>query len=64
MTGVVTEFDADRGLGVVTASDGATYLFHCVAIADGSRTIDVGKAVTFEALAKFGRHEATAIRPQ
>ena len=37
--------------------------FHCVSIADGSRTIAVGTKVTFEPLLKLGRREAGTIRP-
>jgi cold shock CspA family protein len=61
--GTVAEFDEARGLGRVEA-EGATYPFHCTAIADGSRTIEVGAAVTFEVVAgRMGRWEATAITP-
>ena len=63
-TGRVTDFDEQVGLGHVTADDGSEHLFHCVEIADGSRTIPVGAAVTFELLRKFGRDEARAIRPR
>ncbi|MEX0847502.1 MAG: hypothetical protein WD023_06960 [Ilumatobacteraceae bacterium] len=63
LTGQVSAFDAQVGLGEVRGVDGVTYLFHCIAIADGTRTIDVGTAVAFERLAKMGRYEATAIRP-
>jgi CspA family cold shock protein len=56
--GTVTAFDEARGLGEVTRDDGATYPFHCVEIADGTRTIDVGTAVVFEVVAKLGRYEA------
>lgn len=62
LSGSVTEFSVDRGLGTVTASDGRTYLFHVIEIADGSRTIDVGQSVTFTPLAKFGALEAGSIR--
>jgi cold shock CspA family protein len=61
--GTVAEFDEARGLGSVEA-EGATYPFHCTAIADGSRTIEVGSAVTFEVVAgRMGRWEASAIAP-
>lgn len=61
--GTVAEFDEARGLGTVEV-DGAAYPFHCTAIADGSRTIEVGTAVTFEVSAGgMGRWEATAITP-
>lgn len=46
--GVVDEFDAEIGLGVIVADDGSRWLFHCTAIADGSRTIEVGTAVGFQ----------------
>ena len=61
MNGIVTEFDEYLGLGVVTTDDGASYPFHCVEIADGTRTIAVGSSVTFEVLAKLGRFEASRI---
>ena len=60
-TGTVTEFDADVGLGAVE-SEGVSYPFHCVEIADGSRSIDVGTEVTFDLLCKFGRYEAASIQ--
>ncbi len=46
--GVVDSFDADVGLGQVVDQSGSRWLFHCTAIADGSRHIDVGAAVTFD----------------
>ena len=61
MDGQVVAFDEPRGLGTVE-SDGTDYPFHCTAIADGTRTIDVGAAVTFEVRpAAMGRWEATQI---
>ncbi|MEO6653810.1 MAG: hypothetical protein ABIP17_14270 [Ilumatobacteraceae bacterium] len=59
--GIVTEFADDRGLGTVVAGDGATFLFHVIEIADGTRSIDVGQAVRFQPLAKFGTRQAAAI---
>ena len=47
MTGTVTAFDGPRGVGEVTAADGAVFPFHCTQIADGTRTIEVGTAVDF-----------------
>jgi cold shock CspA family protein len=61
--GVVTEFDVHVGLGTVRGDDGIDYLFHCVEIADGSRTIDPGTTVEFSPMRKFGRWEAAAIGP-
>ncbi len=64
MTGTVTEFDDDAGLGVITADeDGGAFPFHCTAIADGTRTIAVGTRVQFERQARLGRYEAAAITP-
>ena len=59
--GTVTAFDEHVGLGEIT-SDGEVIAFQCIGIADGTRRIDVGAAVTFELLPKLGRYEATAIR--
>ena len=64
MRGTVTAFDEHRGIGELTADDGATYPFHCTAIADGTRTIAVGAAVEFAVVAgHLGRWEAAAIEP-
>jgi cold shock CspA family protein len=61
--GTVTSFDPQIGLGEVTDADGVVRPFHCIAIADGSRDIQVGALVTFSTLPKLGRYEATDIRP-
>lgn len=60
-SGVVVSFDADSGLGEIAEGDGTVYPFHCIEIADGTRTVDPGTAVRFEVLAKFGRWEAAGI---
>jgi cold shock CspA family protein len=61
--GTVASFARDRGLGEIVTPDGHTYPFHCTAIADGTRDIEVGKSVTFTiAAGHLGRLEATAIR--
>jgi CspA family cold shock protein len=61
-TGTVTEFDAKRGLGIVEHADGRRFRFHCIQIADGTRTIAVGTPVTYElAPGPLGEWEATAI---
>jgi cold shock CspA family protein len=61
-TGVVHEFDDPRGLGTVLGDDGRRYGFHCTAIADGTRHIDVGARVTFILVAgHLGRVEARDI---
>lgn len=61
--GKVIEFDEYVGLGEVEDANGVRYLFHCVEIADGSRTIEVGTDVEFDLLVKFGREEAAQLRP-
>lgn len=64
-SGRVVEFDAHRGLGVIEADDGTRYRFHCTQIADGTRTIAVGREVAFEIVAgQLGRFEAADITPR
>ena len=61
-TGVVDEFDDPRGLGTVLGDDGRRYPFHCTAVADGSRRIDVGARVFFvTGSGHLGRIEARDI---
>ncbi len=47
-TGKVAVYDFEAGLGVVEDSAGQRWMFHCTAIAGGSRTIDGGTRVSFE----------------
>lgn len=64
-TGSVVSFDDPRGIGtVVDDADGQEHFFHCTAIADGTRTIEVGAAVDFEVVpGRMGRWEASNLRP-
>ena len=63
-TGVVSDYDDPAGIGTVTAEGGAEHFFHCTAIADGSRTIDVGTRVRFTVVpGRLGRWEAADLRP-
>ena len=63
MRGTVTRYDEDEGTGWVTGDDGVERFFHCTAIADGSRTIAVGTAVSFEVVpGHLGRWEAGELR--
>lgn len=62
LPGTITEFDEAKGLGTVTADNGTAYVFHVIEIADGTRSIDVGQAVRFQPLAKFGRFQASKLR--
>lgn len=63
LQGTVVAFDDASGLGEVHADDGSRWPFHCIEIADGTRTIAVGAAVSFEPLPKLGRYEAARITP-
>jgi cold shock CspA family protein len=61
--GSVVGFDVERGTGELSDSlDGARYPFHCTAIADGTRQIDVGAGVAFVlARGQLGRVEAVEV---
>jgi cold shock CspA family protein len=62
--GVVVEFDEERGLGTVRSRRQGLLNFHCAAIADGTRTIEVGVPVAFRAVAgQLGRWEAREVQP-
>jgi CspA family cold shock protein len=43
-------------------SAGSTFAFHCVEIADGSRSIAVGAEVEFDVVLRLGRPEAVHLR--
>ncbi|MGB3410939.1 MAG: hypothetical protein WBA45_07035 [Microthrixaceae bacterium] len=64
-SGVVTSFDDVAGLGVVRDdSDGHLFDFHCTAIIDGSRHIEVDRLVSFVLRAgHVGRIEAAQVTP-
>ena len=58
------EFDERRGRGSVEAASGERHPFHCTAILDSSRTIEVGAEVRYElAPGGMGAWEAAAIEP-
>jgi CspA family cold shock protein len=62
--GRVASFDQARGVGEVLDDDGTRLPFHATAVADGSRTIAVGTAVTFTvAPGHRGRYEARSLAP-
>ncbi|MFN0029264.1 MAG: hypothetical protein ACKV2O_19075 [Acidimicrobiales bacterium] len=68
--GVVSAFDAEVGLGQIRTTDGVADAdeimvgFHCVALADGSRQIEVGTMVRFAmAPGLHGRWEAASVTP-
>ena len=61
MNGAVREFDEAKGLGVIAGDDERDFPFHCIEIADGTRTIGADQAVTFRVLPRFGAFQAGAI---
>jgi cold shock CspA family protein len=62
--GQVASFDPVRGLGAVADDDGTSYGFHATAIADGSRSIDVGRTVVFTVTPGHrGLYEARSLVP-
>lgn len=63
LTGRVVSFDTEVGLGHLAGDDGGRWLFHCTAIADGSRDIAVGTPVDFIVAAGGpGRWEAFEVQ--
>ncbi len=63
--GVVEEFDVYRGVGVVRDDRGERLFFHCVEIADGSRSIEPGTSVRAQrAAGQRGSDEARVITPR
>ena len=60
--GTVVAFDAHKGYGTVRDGDGVEHFFHCTQIADGSRTIEVGAAVSYQVVpGRLGRWEAARL---
>jgi cold shock CspA family protein len=64
--GTVASFDDAKGFGTVRDdATGREHFFHCTAIADGTRTIEVGAAITFDVVpGRNGQWEAGAIKPK
>ena len=61
MDGTVAEFDEPTGIGLIVSADGQRFVFQCIEIADGTRDIDVGQAVSFRLLPRFGAFQAGVI---
>jgi cold shock CspA family protein len=63
--GTVVAFDDAKGFGTVRDEvTGDELFFHCTAITDGSRTIDVGATVAFDVVpGRNGTWDATAVTP-
>lgn len=65
VSGVVMVFDDPRGIGTLRSVDGDEIFFHCTAIADQSRTIEVGAAVSYSVVpGQLGRWEGVDITPE
>ncbi len=61
----VEAFDDHRGDGLVRGDDGRGFYFHCVSIADGSRSIAPGERVSARrAVGHLGHDEAVEIVKQ
>lgn len=62
MRGRIESFDEHRGDGLVRSDEGGGFYFHCVNIADGSRSIAVGERVSARrSVGHLGHDEATEI---
>ncbi len=61
LLGAVVSFDTAIGLGTIRDQDGDVWPFHCISIADGTRSIDVGAEVTFSTAFQVMRNEAVNI---
>lgn len=56
--GVVAHFDEASGLGVLASDTGSDVPFHCISIANGTRTIAPGTGVRFMTAFRTKRVEA------
>jgi cold shock CspA family protein len=62
LNGVVVAWDEHGGYGAVRSEDGTEHFFHCTQLADGSRTTEVGQAVTFDVVpGRLGQWEAANV---
>ncbi|HUZ41504.1 MAG TPA: hypothetical protein VMU68_08970 [Acidimicrobiales bacterium] len=60
--GRVETFDERHGDGVLASDDGITFYFHCVNIADGSRSVNPGQRVSARrGVGHLGHDEAFTI---
>jgi len=63
LRGRISSFSPNRGDGMFSSAEGDFY-FHCVVIADGSRTIDIGiEAQATRAVGHLGRDEVANVKP-
>ncbi len=62
LRGRIEVFDEHRGDGMLLSDDGERFYFHCVDIADGTRTIEAGATVhARRSVGRRGRDEAVAV---
>jgi len=62
MKGRIEAFSDHRGDGLVRIDNGEVLYFHCVSIADGSRSVDIDDAVTVRrGVGHIGHDEAFEI---
>jgi len=65
VTGAVLAYDEHKGYGTVRGEDGRELFFHCTAIADGSRRIEVGALVHYDVVPGHrGRYQAVRLTPR
>ena len=61
--GRVADYDDHKGWGYIATDEGRLLFFHCTAIADGTRTIDVDADVEYdEVVDPRGKPEAANVR--
>ena len=61
----VATFDDHRGYGTLRTADGTELFFHCTALVDGSRTVEVGTEVSARVVpGRLGRWEAASVVKQ
>ena len=60
--GRIEVFEELRGDGILESDEGIAFYFHCVNIADGSRSVNLGQRVSARrGVGHLGRDEAFAI---
>ena len=63
VTGVIASFDDRRGDGALIVDDGEQLYFHCLSLADGTRTIGVGvRARGRRVVGRLGHDEVGDLR--
>jgi hypothetical protein len=62
VSGIVEDFDEQRGDGRLRDGEGHEYYFHCVSIANGTRSIPLGvRAHAQRAVGRLGHDEVVDI---